>query len=297
MSRLGKGTLSFCKRKTKNILAFALYDIEDIESDSLLPFCDTALMSKIVSSQAPMGSHSMRENYSSLGVDTYYQMVGSTYRNPHFPAVVAAVKCVMDCWWREEAIDRKENALKDIKVLDLAWYGFVFPGYMRRVCWMLKVNFGSLSSGSGEATLAIEAWCSQGKANASSSNISRKLGVQSCLPLDLQLVIEACDAYTMEAYKERIGREAQQITFRDIADGALSERDYDICICSFALHLLDNSNLFSTLICLSFVSRYLIVVSPHKKPVIEIHMGWELIEDITKDRVHARMYRSLQKSR
>ena len=46
---------------------------------------------------------------------------------------------------------------------------------------------------------------------------------------------------------------------------------------SYALHVLDDSHLFSTLMGLSLVTAHLIVLSPHKKPAIGVQHGWTLV--------------------
>ena len=62
---------------------------------------------------------------------------------------------------------------------------------------------------------------------------------------------------------------------------------------SYALHVLDESKLFSTLMALSLVTSHLVVLSPHKKPVIGAHHGWALMEEQVVERVHAWLYVSL----
>ena len=63
--------------------------------------------------------------------------------------------------------------------------------------------------------------------------------------------------------------------------------------CSFALHLVaDKSLLFSVCTQLSLMSDHLIVITPHKRPNIEPHMGWTLLDEQVIDRVRLRLYRS-----
>ncbi len=67
--------------------------------------------------------------------------------------------------------------------------------------------------------------------------------------------------------------------FEDIADGSL-EGTFDVIVCSYAMHLLDTSLLFALLWQLRSNSNLLIIVTPHKRPVITREMGWALLEEL-----------------
>ncbi|GAA6063137.1 hypothetical protein JCM10212_001185 [Sporobolomyces blumeae] len=74
----------------------------------------------------PIINTSMRQNYGTYGVETYYNLVQESYRNPHFPGLSKVLAQVMDHFVANE---RPES----ISVLDLA-------------------------AGSGEATEALLKW-------------------------------------------------------------------------------------------------------------------------------------------
>lgn len=112
-------------------------------------------------------------------------------------------------------------------------------------------------------------------------------------PPSLHLCIDAADPYTHEAYRTWTGCSAETYSFQDVADGWLCDRSYHLVVSSYALHVLDASKLFATLMQLSLVAGHLLVLSPHKKPIIEPHTGWELVEHVVVERVHARLYVSL----
>ncbi len=59
--------------------------------------------------------------------------------------------------------------------------------------------------------------------------------------------------------------------------------------------MLDDGRLFGTLLQLSCVAAHLVVLSPHKKPVIGENTGWALISGghFVVQRVHAWLYESL----
>ena len=125
-----------------------------------------------------------------------------------------------------------------------------------------------LGCGSGEATAAFERW--EGAAGCD---------------------VTAADPYTYAAFERRMGRPAERWTFADVAAGVLDERQpFDICLSSFALHLIEPSYLFTTLAALARSARLLVVLTPHKRPVIEPSTGWRSAGEVVHERVRVRLY-------
>lgn len=124
-----------------------------------------------------------------------------------------------------------------------------------------------LACGSGEVTLALQ-----------------QLG---CADID------GVDPYTGEAYFERTGRGAEPISFAEIAQGVLQDHLYDLCVCSFALHLVEPSLLPNLCLQLSLICGKLIVLTPHKRPYIKSEWGWRMREEIMQSRVRLRAYDSV----
>lgn len=123
-----------------------------------------------------------------------------------------------------------------------------------------------LAAGSGEVTLAL-----------------RELGADR---------VDGVDPFTFEAYLARTGAAAERLTFEDVAAGALAARRYSLVACSFALHLVEPSRLPAVCQQLALVSDALLVLTPHKRPVIGPEWGWELVGEQVIERVRARMYRT-----
>ena len=121
-----------------------------------------------------------------------------------------------------------------------------------------------LACGSGEVTLAL-----------------RELGGG---------VIDGIDPYTYQAYAERTGQVAEPITFEQIAAGALGGRSYDTIVCSFALHLVALSRLPALITQLSLIGAALLVLTPHKRPLLRPEWGWRCIDELLIERVRARYY-------
>jgi SAM-dependent methyltransferase len=121
-----------------------------------------------------------------------------------------------------------------------------------------------LACGSGEVTLAL-----------------REMGAGQ---------VDGIDPYTGAAYQERTGQAAEAIRFEEIAQGRLDGRWYDLIVCSFALHLIQESWLPVLLYRLGSISDQLWVVTPHQRPEIDPSWGWHLKEEIRRHRVRGRIY-------
>ena len=77
-----------------------------------------------------------------------------------------------------------------------------------------------------------------------------------------------CDPYMHEEYTLRTGKECFSLSFRDIAMGRLTGI-YTSIICSFALHLCEQSMLPRVIIQLKQNTDRLIVISPLKRPFVD----------------------------
>lgn len=123
-----------------------------------------------------------------------------------------------------------------------------------------------LACGSGEATLVL-----------------RELGA---------VEIDGVDPYTNEAYLARTGKAAESFSFEQIAAGALAERSYSLIVCSFAMHLIEESWLPALLARIAMISGSLLIITPHKRPEIKAEWNWTLADEFVIERVRARLYRT-----
>jgi SAM-dependent methyltransferase len=105
--------------------------------------------------------------------------------------------------------------------------------------------------------------------------------------------VDGVDPFTTEAYRAATGRDAESLSFEDIAAGALADRAYTLTVCSFALHLADVSRLPLLAWQLAQISDALLIVTPHKRPDVRPDWGWELVDEIVIDRVRGRAYRRI----
>jgi SAM-dependent methyltransferase len=121
-----------------------------------------------------------------------------------------------------------------------------------------------LACGSGEATLVL-----------------RELGVQH---------ITGCDPYTGAAYLARTGWIARPDSFEDIATGSLSDQQFSLIVCSYALHLVVASWLPGVAVALAQLAPALLILTPHKRPLLKPEWGWHLQAELYLQRVRARYY-------
>ena len=74
--------------------------------------------------------------------------------------------------------------------------------------------------------------------------------------------------------------------FKDIVSGKLLKEKlfYDVCICSYAFHLIPNEMVYDFLTQLSFISSKLIIISPSKKLTIYNEL-WFPIKLLREDKI------------
>jgi hypothetical protein len=151
-------------------------------------------------------------------------------------------------------------------------------------CNALRLNGGGdltlrvldLACGSGEASLALYGW------------------LRAMVPPQLgRLLLTAADPFTAGAFRARTGLpNVVSWSFEDVQAGCLQGRAFDMVMCSFAMHLLDDSRLFTTLHELSIAAKWLVLLSPHKRPHVKDGCGWQLVHSSVHERVHVRLYES-----
>ncbi len=100
--------------------------------------------------------------------------------------------------------------------------------------------------------------------------------------------ITGIDPYTQEAYFKSTGKHALPYSFEDIINGSIQDHSYDLIVCSFAMHLLEPSRLPALCYALTQISSNLLILTPHKKPVIS--WGWKIQGELYLNRVRARWY-------
>ena len=198
-------------------------------------------------------SSAIRTNYESMGVENYYIKHGDSYRNPHELKI--------------------NNALNKLLFND-------------KNIWIKQIDFSyilDLCCGSGEITMYLKKYLMNKK------NKNNK---------DINMRIDAIDPFTYNAYLNRTGMKAYKYNFQDIQNGILWELltdndHYSLIVCSYALHLCQQTRLSSVCYCLSMVGEKLLIITPHKRPIIDKKMGWQLLHENVCDKVRIRLYQSI----
>lgn len=79
---------------------------------------------------------------------------------------------------------------------------------------------------------------------------------------------QASDPYTQEAYRNNIGQDCWNWSFDDIIRGKL-QGQFSCIICSFAMHLCPQKQLYPLVNQIFIHTAQLIVITPHKRPELE----------------------------
>ena len=115
-------------------------------------------------------------------------------------------------------------------------------------------------------------------------------GVVSSALLEKNCVeIVGCDPFLSDVYQKRLNLPCLTYTFEDIAQGKVLKQ-FDTLICCYAMHLVPESYLPNLLYQLSLISSELIILSPHKRPVIE-HF-WTLSSEVTLNKTKMKIYQT-----
>jgi len=99
--------------------------------------------------------------------------------------------------------------------------------------------------------------------------------------------IIGCDPFTCDNYFNNTKNKTLRYSFDDITAGKLTTK-FKIIVCSYAMHLIETSKLPNLLFALSSISNLLLIVSPHKKPIIKNY--FTLKQTTIINRIHFNLY-------
>lgn len=85
----------------------------------------------------------------------------------------------------------------------------------------------------------------------------------------------ASDPFTQTAYQKNFNQACWNFTFEDVIKGKL-EGHFSSIICSFAMHLCPEKQLYPLVYQLLQHSKQLVIITPHKRPELEKLNGIEL---------------------
>ena len=106
--------------------------------------------------------------------------------------------------------------------------------------------------------------------------------------------VAGCDPFTHALFEQKTGLSCLRLSFRDVLKNGLPER-YSLIITSFALHLCPQKDLFPLTWNLLQASPLLVVLTPHKRPELEllpnIELRWEdVVENARGKKVRMKAY-------
>lgn len=107
---------------------------------------------------------------------------------------------------------------------------------------------------------------------------------------------EGNDPYTYESYIKNTGKPCMTHTFDDIMHGKLTKQ-YNMIICSYALHLAEPSKLPQIIYQLSRICNQFLLISPHKKPEIKKDWGMTLDNSAYMEGIRIKLYKTNDKFR
>lgn len=88
-------------------------------------------------------------------------------------------------------------------------------------------------------------------------------------------------------YIEQTGKDCFDYDFTQLSQNAILPK-VDTIVCSFALHLCEKSLLPNVLYNFSLIADKLIIITPNKKP--EIDLFWSLQSETIQNKVRFRVY-------
>jgi hypothetical protein len=95
--------------------------------------------------------------------------------------------------------------------------------------------------------------------------------------------VEGSDPFTWTLYEKKTGLPCHRYSFMDVVKNGL-DGAYSTIISSFAMHLCPHKDLFSLTWNLFQATPLLVIITPHKRPELELIPGVELCwQDITED--------------
>lgn len=103
--------------------------------------------------------------------------------------------------------------------------------------------------------------------------------------------VEGLDPYLCNFYEKNTGYKCLEYSFMDIKKGVLNDKNYSTIVCSYALHLADESLLSDIFWNLSLISKYLVIITPNRKPNVS-QISWEDIDSFSIGKSKTKIYRS-----
>jgi hypothetical protein len=178
----------------------------------------------------------IRDEYADQGVDAYYRTHANVYENPHYPYIKAL-------------LTQNQQRIDYSKVLDLSAGGGEVTEILRGLLNLNETEAQQRFIGTDPFTFKL---------------YEKNTGC-SCLPLSFEDIVKGKLAF----YQNYEG-EIQKIKFKTRNAGPSVFEPFSSIICSFAMHLCDEKQLYPLVNQLFTYSKNIIIITPHKRPALEI---------------------------
>jgi hypothetical protein len=180
----------------------------------------------------------IRDEYADQGVDAYYRTHANVYENPHYPYIKAL-------------LTQNQHRIDYAKVLDLSAGGGEVTEILRGLLQLNQEEAQQRFIGTDPFTFKL---------------YEKNTGCP-CLPLSFEDIVKG-----KLAFYQNYNGEIQKIKFKTrsiTSSSTQTELPLSSIICSFAMHLCDEKQLYPLVNQLFTYSKNIIIITPHKRPALE----------------------------
>jgi hypothetical protein len=178
----------------------------------------------------------IRDEYADQGVNAYYRTHANVYENPHYPYIKAL-------------LTQNQQRIDYSKVLDLSAGGGEVTEILRGLLNLNQQEAQQRFIGTDPFTFKL---------------YEKNTGCP-CLPLSFEDIVKG-----KLAFYQNFEGEIQKIKYKTRNLTPSVFQPFSSIICSFAMHLCDEKQLYPLVNQLFTYSKNIIIITPHKRPALEI---------------------------
>jgi hypothetical protein len=177
----------------------------------------------------------IRDEYADQGVDAYYRTHANVYENPHYPYIKAL-------------LTQNQHRIDYAKVMDLSAGGGEVTEILRGLLNLNQEEAQQRFIGTDPFTFKL---------------YEKNTGCP-CLPLSFEDIVKG-----KLAFYQNFEGEIQKIKYKTRNFASSISEPFSSIICSFAMHLCDEKQLYPLVNQLFTYSKNMIIITPHKRPALE----------------------------
>ena len=177
----------------------------------------------------------IRDEYADQGVDAYYRTHANVYENPHYPYIKAL-------------LTQNQHRIDYSKVMDLSAGGGEVTEILRGLLNLNQEEAQQRFIGTDPFTFKL---------------YEKNTGCP-CLPLSFEDIVKG-----KLAFYQNYNGEIQKVKYKTRNLPPSVFEPFSSIICSFAMHLCDEKQLYPLVNQLFTYSKNIIIITPHKRPALE----------------------------